>query len=85
MTRGGQSVSTGIATLGDGRDAPVVMLADGPASGTGHLKPTKPDQSGFGSGVGLKPDPKEVIVIPMPAAAGMALAGLFLIGSTRRR
>lgn len=63
-------------------DGPVVMFADAPENPS-HLKPTKPGQGNLG----VKESGKDTktVVVPLPAPAGLAIAGLLLVGSIRRR
>lgn len=73
------TISTGILTDLDG---PIVMLAGAPESPT-HLKPAKPGQPGLSAddtGKDFK-----AVVVPLPAPAGLAIAGLLLVGTIRRR
>lgn len=81
----GQSSSTGIATIESAFDRPVMMLSGGPANQTPtHLKPTKPasDDTSFGSDASKT---KPSVLVPLPAPAGLAIAGMLLLGATRRR
>lgn len=52
-----------------------------------HFNPAKPSTPDFGNGAdGSNPtNVKSSVVIPLPAPAGLALAGLLLVGSIRRR
>lgn len=79
------SSSSSIATFESAFDRPAMMRSDGPAHQTPtHLRPTKPasgDQS-FGDSSKV---PTKTVVIPLPAPAGLAIAGLLLVGTTRRR
>jgi hypothetical protein len=86
MTSRGDTGTPGITLLADTID-PVVMFSAGPASLTPtHLMPSKPGApTGFGDADSGKPTKSVVEVVPLPAPAGMAIAGLLLIGSIRRR
>lgn len=86
MTSRGDTGTPGITLLADTID-PVVMFSGGPASLTPtHIMPSKPGApAGFGDSNSGKPTKSVVEVVPLPAPAGMAIAGLLLIGSIRRR
>jgi hypothetical protein len=75
----------GIATIESLFDEPVIMLSEGPDFQTPtHFQPTKPGADNTAFGDSSTPSTKTV-VIPLPAPAGLAIAGLVLLGATRRR
>ena len=76
-----------ITTLDSLFDAPTIMFSRGPAHLTPtHIKPTKPTiDPSFGNGDSNKPPKSPTTVVPLPGPAGLALAGLALIGAIRRR
>jgi hypothetical protein len=74
-----------IAMFESAFDRPVMMRSDGPAHQTPtHLRPTKPSDGDQSFGDSSKV-PTKTVVIPLPAPAGLAIAGLLLLGTTRRR
>lgn len=82
--RSNSSTST-IATFESAFDKPAMMRSDGPAHQTPtHLRPTKPSDGDQSFGDSSKV-PTKTVVIPLPAPAGLAIAGLLLLGTTRRR
>jgi hypothetical protein len=52
--------------------------------GIGNLRPVKPGQPSIGSEPGDK-GTDQVVVVPLPASAGLAFAGLLGLGCIRRR
>ena len=79
------SSSSSVATFESAFDKPAMMRSDGPAHQTPtHLRPTKPNDGDQSFGDSSKV-PTKTVVIPLPAPAGLAIAGLLLLGTTRRR
>lgn len=101
MPNGADPAGSPVVTFGlfdDGSDAPVVMFLNAsdpysmvrntiPTFATPAGSPTNlvSDGKGVSTGGESKEFPSSVVLIPLPAPAGLALAGVLLIAGIRRR
>jgi hypothetical protein len=83
MSSGSAQQNLGIALIGSIEEPEALASFGSPSMSPIHAKPSKPVAPDLSDG--SKPGTKATVVVPLPGPAGLALAGLVLIGTIRRR